>query len=618
MWRSWGPRHRFGAHIVRQFVDLGRVRKTSVAVLFVDVVGAFASVVREIVIGRLTDASQVAKICAKLRLEQSLGQEVVNLARRGGVLSDAGASPHLAALIREAHRNTWFAIEGLDTIVKISAGTKAGDPLADLVFNLLMAAILRDLRGRLRQEKLMTTVPYLDHTEDGMTMVEAFDVSYVDDAALLIESDLAEDLGEKVARSAALVVDVFQDHGLVVNMSPGKTEAIVEWRGRGSRAAKRRIIVDNASQIEISPAKGPAQMLKVTEAYKHLGGRVAADGDMRAEITSRIQSGDAVFRELRRPVFKDSRLRLGTRSQLASSLIDTRLLHNTATWPGIRDKDMSRLEVARARPHRAMLRLELRPNAPLVSSKDVLQCNRAMTTKRCITIARLRYLPRFKRSAPLLLLALVMATAEDTQSWLEAVLDDLAWLQNLVGDEYREVRPFAGFEQWMNFAADSLPRWRAILKRAAALDVQLADASIQFQNGNVAARLPNETHICAECGASFGSSASLDAHFARAHVSSIARRYAEGDVCRGCLKRFTSRDHVIHHLAVSKRHCLELLKVRCQPLTADRAAELDKVECARRRAVRSVGGAPRGASWPAHRVQGPLLRPLPAPGLNLA
>ena len=118
----------FGAHLVRQFVDLGRLRKKSVAVLFVDVVGAFASVIRKILIGGLADAEQVATICARLKLDHALGQEAVELARRDGVVAENGAPPHLAGLIREAHRNTWFSTEGLETIVKTTAGTRAGDP----------------------------------------------------------------------------------------------------------------------------------------------------------------------------------------------------------------------------------------------------------------------------------------------------------------------------------------------------------------------------------------------------------------------------------------------------------------------------------------------------------
>ena len=278
---------------------------------------------------------------------------------------------------------------------------------------------------------------------------------------------------------------------------------------------------------------------------------------------------------------------------------------------------MARLEVARARPRRTMLRLELRPNSPLVSSKNVLLCTRAVPTERCVSLARLRYLPRFKESAPLLLRALVLATAEDVESWSEAVLDDLAWLQKLVGDGFRQVRPLAGIEHWMDFAAKSRPRWRTILKRACALEVQLNDAA-QHLGDHEATLVRARIHICGECGAGFAAGASLNAHFARAHVSSIARRYACGDVCRGCLKRFTSRDHVVHHLAISKRRCLELLKEHCQPLSAEQAAELDRSECARRRAVRSTGGTPRGARWPAHRLQGPLLRSLPTPTAQVA
>ena len=165
----------------------------------------------------------------------------------------------------------------------------------------------------------------------------------------------------------------------------------------------------------------------------------------------------------------------------------------------------------------------------------------------------------------------------------------------------------------MDFATASRPRWRTILKRARALEVQRHGA-IEVTGASGGVLVPDQVHMCGECAGSFATRGSLNTHFARAHLSSIARPYAAGDVGRGCFKRFTSRSHVVHHLAISKRRCLELVRLRCAPLTAEQTAELDQMDCcARRRAIRAVGGAPHGANWPAHRVQGPLLRPLLPP-----
>ena len=71
-----------------------------------------------------------------------------------------------------------------------------------------------------------------DCTEGGERVIDAFDVFYVDDTALLIESAKPADLRHRVARVAALVVDVFTEHRLVVNMLPCKSETIMLAQAR--------------------------------------------------------------------------------------------------------------------------------------------------------------------------------------------------------------------------------------------------------------------------------------------------------------------------------------------------------------------------------------------------
>ena len=610
----------FGAHIVRQFLDYCRVSKTSGAVLFVDVVGAFASVVREIVLGGLTDAGHVAALCAKLRLSQTLGQDIVEIARSGGILGEAGASQHLLELIREAHRCTWFATEGVTDVVQTAAGTRAGDPLADAIFNLLMSSVLSTIRMRLRSAGLMFEVPWptcMPATsaticrEDGTYFMEGLDVSYVDDVALMIQAAQAADLAAKVSRATAVVIDAFAEHGLVVNMQPGKTEAIMCWRGRGSRGARQKVVVEHGAIVPVVQANGTERSLRVVESYKHLGGQAAADASMRPELCNRIRSAKAVYGGLQRPLFADKGIPLRTRSHLAESLVDSRIFCNAATWPGMQEVYIHKMEVSRARPYRTMLGLELRPETALVPCRQVIQCARAMPTDRCISLARLRYLPRFQRSAPPLLYALAWATAADEDSWMKALEEDLRWLQGLMVAKCKEIRPLDDVVSWMKFADASRRRWKTLLKNAVAEDTQLRESELYADQSAVTVH--DQTFICGECAMEFGSKAALNTHFGSKHLINVARLYAEGSVCRGCLMSFTSRDHVVHHLAVSKRRCLDLLMVRCRPLSEAQLAALDSADRLRRRGARAAGVKPSQASWPAHRVPGPLRRQLPVP-----
>ena len=166
--------------------------------------------------------------------------------------------------------------------------------------------------------------------------------------------------------------------------------------------------------------------------------------------------------------------------------------------------------------------------------------------------------------------------------------------------------------EWMQYAAASPSRWRSLLRSAQTEDMRRQDMAFQETPAQVQ-EIHAEIHICAECGADFGKASSFRAHFARQHVSSVERQFACGDSCRACLKRFSSRAHVIYHLAVSKRGCLDLLMVRRPPLSADEVARLDEEDRTQRRAARASGRAPRRAYWPAIQLPGPLLRAIPVP-----
>ena len=44
-------------------------------------------------------------------------------------LTDAGAHPHLQAVIADMHMETWFTIQGVEDVAHTMRGTKPGDTL---------------------------------------------------------------------------------------------------------------------------------------------------------------------------------------------------------------------------------------------------------------------------------------------------------------------------------------------------------------------------------------------------------------------------------------------------------------------------------------------------------
>lgn len=66
-----------------------------------------------------------------------------------GVQADdatAGVSDHFRLLLKDALTHTHFFIRGLDAPCQTHRGTRPGDPLGDLLYNMGMALVMKDAR----------------------------------------------------------------------------------------------------------------------------------------------------------------------------------------------------------------------------------------------------------------------------------------------------------------------------------------------------------------------------------------------------------------------------------------------------------------------------------------
>ena len=144
------------------------------------------------------------------------------------------------------------------------------------------------------------------------------------------------------------------------------------------------------------------------------------------------------------------------------------------------------------------------------------------------------------------------ATSGDSRSWMVAVADDITWLKDLQVIAPPETQSLGGVQAWTSYTAAPKSRRRSML-RDAVLEAKRRREHDFHMTPACSQENMHETHICAECGAKIGTAASLRSHFAKAHLSNSARKYADGDTCRACLERFSTWNHVIFHFAFSRR-----------------------------------------------------------------
>ena len=135
----------FAPHTARQFFELARFQGSSAACLFVDVIGAFDAVVRELMFSEEHLDTQVIQALQALSFGPDVLEQLKKLVQGLGALVQTGMDPHLVKVIAEAHQDTWFTTQGLVEAVVTKMGSRPGDPLGDIIYNFLATLVLKEI-----------------------------------------------------------------------------------------------------------------------------------------------------------------------------------------------------------------------------------------------------------------------------------------------------------------------------------------------------------------------------------------------------------------------------------------------------------------------------------------
>ena len=78
-------------------------------------------------------------------LAQAAKHRAVERHELGTTLQAAGSGDHFIRVLVNWHHRSWISVDGVRDIACCSKGTRPGDPLADIIFNLGMTFILSEL-----------------------------------------------------------------------------------------------------------------------------------------------------------------------------------------------------------------------------------------------------------------------------------------------------------------------------------------------------------------------------------------------------------------------------------------------------------------------------------------
>ena len=167
------------AHLTRSFYMYTKVAHLSAGCIYLDVVGAFDAMIRELLFGGEITDKVIIYLMQLLDLGPEVFRDLAHFLSSGAFLEVSGASPHMATIIEEAHDSTWFTTDGLPGCVHATIGSRAGDPLGDVAYNYLAACVHGRCETRLAAEGLIFVIPPCNASDtDEISLVDNL---YADD-----------------------------------------------------------------------------------------------------------------------------------------------------------------------------------------------------------------------------------------------------------------------------------------------------------------------------------------------------------------------------------------------------------------------------------------------------
>ena len=164
-------------------------------------------------------------------------------------------------LLRELHSRTWATLNG-EAVRSYYPRYEASSPLADAMFHCLMGPVVADL------EKIISARPQQQQMRQQCDTIGA-QIVWADDLAVPVLASSNEEL-----------LIEFEQRGMTLNMSKGKSEALLTPAGTGAKHHREQLRLQPRLELD-SFRLGPGQRaLMLGAQYKHLGTTLSAGGLM--------------------------------------------------------------------------------------------------------------------------------------------------------------------------------------------------------------------------------------------------------------------------------------------------------------------------------------------------
>ena len=248
----------FATQLLRSIARTAQAKSISTTILFLDVRSAFHSMVREQTFGGTT---RLPERLRQLLQEEQLDVDSIEKSITSYAHDFNNTAPiSLQRVLQDAHQSTWFTLANHDCAYQTHRGSRPGSPLADLAYNTMMQAVLTEVQ--IVMDKHNT------HRQGCAKLgIQCEPVAWVDDVAIPILAVNANQLDSATSDILCQVDQIFQAHGLRLNFSQGKTEAVIQYRGEQAPALRQERFIACLGYLPLSPEKS----LRTVSEYQYLG-----------------------------------------------------------------------------------------------------------------------------------------------------------------------------------------------------------------------------------------------------------------------------------------------------------------------------------------------------------
>ena len=304
---------------------------------------------REMLVDLPTDTDELREVIGSMDIPRAIWPAMYALLAAPSLLEVSVPDEHLRALITDVMTNTWFTVKDAPALVRTRKGTRPGDNLGDVLFNLTLVPVLADI-GQFAFQHGFHSHAGLLQPGTQQNSAQLADITYADDITMMLHS-LVEHPQHMLTHVVRRLVKLLGARALTLNQGATKTAAIITVP---RKAAPALLMSQQDTHIDIDVAQDKPFKLHIVQTHTALGFAYTRSGYMGPEVSKRI----AAFYTTALSLVSGLPQAIAPRdlTAIVDAVAVPRLLHGAGTWPLLNPQLVGKLDAALLKPTRLMLR----------------------------------------------------------------------------------------------------------------------------------------------------------------------------------------------------------------------------------------------------------------------